>query len=171
MKRILAILLLAAQLAVIAPICSAAGLTEEDREALTAFAACCPEDQFAARVAFAAVVLNRLDAEGCEDSIPEAIRQLCGELGLRTSDISDEKLLRVSSDAARSAEAGADPTEGALFIRLVRGAGGFDLRFDDSREEKARKIREAAFAGCGTVIGCVGFYGSALKNDEAESER
>ena len=155
MKRILAILTL---FVLLAPRVSAADLAPADEKYLIhSLAESYPEAGYAVRVGIAAVVLNRTEHRGFPDSAAGVIEGLRREGEFPKSGEADEKLRRITADAVRVAEEGADPTGGALYFHTVRDKTGFDMDFDDEREDEGIKTAMEELADCPVVIDNVGF--------------
>ena len=123
----------------------------------------------AAQVGIAAVVLRRMDTVGFPDTAAGVIGGLRaeGEFPAEPPDALPPRALRVARDAVTAAEAGADPGEGALYFRRVERRGGFDLHFDDFREDSEAKRTRRELGWCPVVIGEIGF----AKRKEGETRR
>ncbi|MBQ3707596.1 MAG: cell wall hydrolase [Clostridia bacterium] len=117
-------------------------------------------DPYAAEVGIAALVLRRMRMPGYPDSAAGVIAALRaeGEFLLPPDTKKDPGRMRRARDAIRDAEAGMDPSGGALFFRSAPALSGFDLRFDDAREDAARRETERLLADCRVVCGRVGFW-------------
>ena len=115
----------------------------------------------AAQVGIAAAVLNRMETPGFPDSAAGAVVSFRadGEFLKEVPEpgAEDAEAAARAAEAVRAAEAGADPAEGALYFEYVESGGGFDLDFDDLREDNAAKSVKEALGWCSVVIGNVGF--------------
>lgn len=139
-----------------------------DRDYLVrAMAANYGEETYAAQVGIAAVVLRRMGTAGYPDSAAGVIEGLraegeftkypaCSRVGEDSPD--DSRTLRIASDAVRDALRGADPAEGFLSFRTVRPRRGFDLRFDDAREDESARQTLISLSECEVIIGNAGFW-------------
>ena len=74
---------------------------------------------YAARVGIAAVVFNRIEDERYPDTAAGVLSAWEGDAFSLPYSASDAKEYRLTIDAFRSAEAGADPTGGALHFAVL----------------------------------------------------
>ncbi|MBO6052169.1 MAG: cell wall hydrolase [Clostridia bacterium] len=135
-------------------------LTERDRAYLASMlAANYGGEPYAAQVGIAAVVLRRMHAAGYPDSAAGVIAALAseGEFTKMPSPEGDPGRLRRARDAVRDALCGMDPSDGALVFHAAPETEGFDLRFDDAREDAADRAAAAILADCRVVCGRIGF--------------
>ncbi|MBR5681358.1 MAG: cell wall hydrolase [Clostridia bacterium] len=135
-------------------------LTERDRAYLASMlAANYGGEPYAAQVGIAAVVLRRMGETGYPDSAAGVIAALAseGEFTKTPSPLEDPGRLRRARDAVRDAQNGMDPSGGAMVFRSAPAASGFDLRFDDAREDAAERKAAEILADCRVVCGRIGF--------------
>ena len=135
-------------------------LTERDGAFLASMlAANYGGEPYAAQVGIASVVLRRMRTAGFPDSAAGVIAAFAfeGEFTEPPAAREDPGRLRRARDAVRDALRGMDPSDGATFFRSVEPASGFDLRFDDAREDAAGRVAERLLADCRVVCGRVGF--------------
>lgn len=137
---------------------SASSLNAADRDYLIRqVAGAFPDVDFGGRVGICAVLLNRMENDGYPDTAPTVIASLM-EAGFAEFHEPDEKSLRLTADALKIAESGADPTDGALyFFRITGNTPVYDLRFDNSGEKQRHRELEEASRTCTAVIGGIGF--------------
>ena len=134
-------------------------LTARDRAYLESMlAANYGGDSYAAEVGIAALVLRRMRTPGYPDSAAGVIAALRAEGEFALPPKEEENALRRARDAVRDAACGMDPSGGALFFRSAPALTGFDLRFDDTREDAAARTAERMLADCRVVCGRVGFW-------------
>ncbi len=138
-----------------------ARLTERDRAYLAAMiAANYGGEDYAAQTGIAAVVLRRVRGPGWPDSAAGVIAAFAreGEFLRPVTGHESARELRIAGDAVRDAARGMDPTGGAACFRSVQDAEGFDLRFDDLREDASARSADRLLADCRVVCGRVGFW-------------
>lgn len=115
-----------------------------------------PEADFGETVGMAAVVHNRMAAAGFPDTCGEVLAHFgdgCFPAMDRIASPMDEASLRMGREAWALAEAGWDPTDGALYFRRpAKSPLEWKLTFDDRRE-----IRSPTHPGS-TVIGQTEFW-------------
>jgi len=140
-----------------------------DRDYLIkAVAASYPDVSFGARVAIAAVVVNRVKSPDYPDTAAGAIVSL-GDMFNQVGSakkISPE-ILRLTADAVDTVLAGADPTGGCTsFVcheRVMRGGEisartPLDLFFNDYSEENIKHDILTSMSYCKVIIDGIGFY-------------
>ena len=145
-------------------------ISEAEKEYLArSIAVCYPDLSYGGRVSIAAVVLNRMGCEVFPDSASGAVMSLAAEGEFTSLDkVSaelNEKLLRLSVDAAEAAISGADPSGGALYFESVdREKWRGDLLFNDFSEDESRRVMQNYFTEkygvSAVIIDGIGFWGS-----------
>ena len=155
--------------------------SREERFLADALAQRCGDVSFAARVGIAAVALRRMASPDFPDTAAQVLaglekeqafgggkprggtgrlfeRAAEGILSLIAPDRETrEETGRLTRDAVRAAANGADPTEGALYFRIAEPPGGWDLDFDDGREDAEAERIARELADYPKIIGRVGF--------------